>query len=141
MIQSMKLLVGLMKALTVVACLAFFFILTLEVFVKFQKRLTTTTVQIYDAKEERYQYQTYCQCSIKCRCCLLVLDKSQLNFSLLKQTFLSFKMRYFHRYCNLTFSLHLKELNYYLKFLLIFQLLPISGRNWERSKTVTVFLS
>ena len=41
----------LIKVVSVVACLATFFIITLDVFVKFQKKLTTTVIQIYDSDE------------------------------------------------------------------------------------------
>jgi hypothetical protein len=41
------------KFLTVVICLVSFFLLTMDVIVKFQKKLTTTGIQFQDNSEER----------------------------------------------------------------------------------------
>ena len=51
----MKFIVRSIKVLTVAACLAFFFSLTLDAIIKFQKKLTTTAIQIYDSNEASLQ--------------------------------------------------------------------------------------
>ena len=47
----MKVFVRFVKVLAVVTCLAFFFFLTRDVIIRFQKRLTTTDVQFFDSDE------------------------------------------------------------------------------------------
>ena len=48
---NMKLFVRLIKVLAILVCLAFFFILTFDVIIKFHKSLTTTVIQIYNSDE------------------------------------------------------------------------------------------
>ena len=48
---NMKLFVRLIKVLAILVCLAFFFILTFDVIIKFHQSLTTTVIQIYNSDE------------------------------------------------------------------------------------------
>ena len=58
-VADMKFFTKLIKVLAVVVCLTFFFILTFDVIVKFQKKLTTTAVQFYIPNEARIEFLSF----------------------------------------------------------------------------------